>query len=279
MMSEKIEEGGFDLAKERKLRVAVAQPEVMQGDVKANLDKAKIMIKEAAENKADIICFPELYYQGYHLEAEELQLLAETQDGEMVQALSKLARENKIYVIVGYAEAVEIPGRMYNSAIFISDQGEVIGNMRKVNAWGQEKLKFREGNDFPVYDTPIGKIGLMICYDVEMPEPARILALKGAELVFVPVVWSNPAEDRWHIFVPANALFNVYFMAGSNTCGHETCGSSMIVHPSGRILAEAGKSEEIIYSDIDLEDVVKERARLPYLNDFKEEFFSMDAVK
>lgn len=278
-MSEKIEEGGFDLAKERKLRVAVAQPEVMQGDVKANLDKAKIMIKEAAENKADIICFPELYYQGYHLEAEELQLLAETQDGEMVQALSKLARENKIYVIVGYAEAVEIPGRMYNSAIFISDQGEVIGNMRKVNAWGQEKLKFREGNDFPVYDTPIGKIGLMICYDVEMPEPARILALKGAELVFVPVVWSNPAEDRWHIFVPANALFNVYFMAGSNTCGHETCGSSMIVHPSGRILAEAGKSEEIIYSDIDLEDVVKERARLPYLNDFKEEFFSMDAVK
>ncbi len=267
------------MAKERKLRVAVAQPEVMQGDVKANLDKAKIMIKEAAENKADIICFPELYYQGYHLEAEELQLLAETQDGEMVQALSKLARENKIYVIVGYAEAVEIPGRMYNSAIFISDQGEVIGNMRKVNAWGQEKLKFREGNDFPVYDTPIGKIGLMICYDVEMPEPARILALKGAELVFVPVVWSNPAEDRWHIFVPANALFNVYFMAGSNTCGHETCGSSMIVHPSGRILAEAGKSEEIIYSDIDLEDVVKERARLPYLNDFKEEFFSMDAVK
>lgn len=276
----KNKKGGLDLAKERKLKVAVAQPEVMQGDVKANLDKAVKMIKEAADNKADIICFPELYHQGYHLEAEELQLLAETQDGEMVKALSKVAKENEIYVIVGYAEAdEEIPGRMFNSAILISDEGEVIGNMRKVNAWGQEKLKFREGNDFPVYDTPIGKIGLMICYDVEMPEPARILALKGAEIVFVPVVWSDPAEDRWHIFVPANALFNVYFMAGSNTCGHNTCGASMIVHPSGKILAQAGRNEEIIYSDIDLQDVVKERARLPYLNDFKEEFFSMDAVK
>lgn len=267
------------MAKDRKIKIGIIQMKSEQGGTKVNLERGVAFIEEAARNGVDIVCLPELFYSGYHLEANELQKHSEPIDGPMVQTLREIAKRTGVYIIAGYAESVKILGRMYNSAVFISDKGDVIGNMRKVNAWGQEKLKFREGKEFPVYDTPLGKIGIMICYDVEFPEPSRIMALKGAELVFVPAVWGIPAEDRWHIDLSGNALFNLFFMAGSNPVGDGACGCSKVVHPSGKVLAQAGpENEEILYCDIDLNDVVKERSRLPYLNDFKEDTFSMNAI-
>lgn len=267
------------MTKARNVKIAIGQMKCEQGGTSANLKKAVDMVKEAADNGADIISFPELFYQGYHPTSEEMQKIAEPVDGPMVQTLSKVAKEKGICIIGGYAESVGIVGRMYNSAIFISDKGEVIGNMRKVNAWGIEKLKFREGNEFPVYDTAIGKIGIMICYDQEFPEPMRIMALKGAEIVFVPSVWSIPAENRWHIDLAAGALYNLFFTVGANTVGDNSCGQSKVVNPLGEVLAVASKDEEeILYCDIDLNDVLTTRSNIPYLNDFKEDTFSMDAV-
>lgn len=262
------------------LKVAIVQMKSEQGNTTVNLERGVEFIKEAADHGAKIVCLPELCYGGYHLPSEEMQRVAEPQDGPFVQTLSKLAIEKGVYIIAGYAESVDIPGRMYNSAIFIDDKGKTIGNMRKVNAWGEEKLKFREGNKFPVYDTPIGKIGIMICYDVEFPEPARIMALKGAELVFVPAVWSIPAERRWDVDLAGNALFNLMFFAGANPVGDGACGKSQVVGPDGVVRAKASEAEEeILYCDIDLNEVVSTRSRLPYLNDFKEDTFSMDAVQ
>lgn len=268
------------MSKNREIKIAIGQIKVEQANTAENLKKIVKIIKEAADNGSQIVCLPELAYTGYHVDSETLQELAEPFDGPFVQTLCKLAKEKGIYVIAGYAESVEILGRMYNSAIFIDDKGSVIGNMRKVNAWGEEKLKFREGNKFPVYDTPLGKIGVMICYDLEFPEPARIMALKGAELVFVPSVWSIPAERRWDVDLAGNALFNLFFMAGANTVGDGSCGKSQAVGPNGVVRALASSTEEeILYCDIDLNEVVKTRSRIPYLNDFKEDTFSMDAVK
>lgn len=268
------------MSKNRELKIALGQLKVEQGNTTVNMEKIIKMITDAAENGAHIICLPELAYTGYHLESELLQELAEPSDGPFVQTLCKLAKEKGIYIIAGYAESVEILGRMYNSAAFIDDKGRVIGNMRKVYAWGQEKLKFREGDKFPVYDTPLGKIGIMICYDAEFPEPSRIMALKGAELVFVPAVWSIPAARRWEVDLSGNALFNLMFMAGSNPVGDGACGSSQVVGPDGEVKAIASKTEEeMLYCTIDLNDVVRMRSKIPYLNDFKEDTFSMDAVK
>lgn len=268
------------MAKKRKIKVAIGQFNVEQGDTKKNLDKCLEMTAQAAEDGADIVCFPELAYNGYFLSSLEFQNQAEPIDGPFVQALRKIAKDKSIYIIAGYAQSVEIPGRIYNSAIFIDDKGDVIGNMSKVNAWGQEKLRFRNGEEFPVYDTPLGKIGIMICYDVEFPEPARIMALKGAELVFVPAVWSIPAARRWDVDLAGNALFNVYFMAGSNPVGNDACGTSKIVGPDGEVRAEASKTdEELLICDVDLDEVIEVRSWLPYLNDFRADTFSMDAVE
>jgi len=267
------------MTRDRKIKIAVGQMKVEQGDIKRNLDKITSIITEAASNSADLVCLPELAYTGYFLESKELQELAEPVDGPFVQTLSKLAQEKGVYVIAGYAESVDIPGRMYNSAVFIDNKGRTIGNMRKLYAWGQEKLKFREGNKLPVYDTPLGKIGIMICYDVEFPEPSRIEALKGAEIIVVPAVWSIPAERRWEVDLAGNALFNILFMVGANPVGDNCCGSSQVIGPDGVVRACASRGdEEILYCEIDLNEVIAVRSRLPYLNDFKEDTFSMDAV-
>ena len=194
--------------------------------------------------------------------------------------MRKCAKAKGMHIIAGYAESVHIPGKMYNSCIFIDDNGEVIGNMRKVNAWGTEKLKFCEGDSFPVINTKFGKIGMLICYDVEFPEPSRIEALKGAELVFCSAVWSIPAARRWDVDLAGNALFNLMFMAGSNPVYDNCCGTSKIVGPDGVVQAEASKTEEeLLVCEIDLNEVLKVRSRIPYFNDFKEDTFSMDAVE
>lgn len=267
------------MTRDRKVKIAIGQMKVAQGDTHGNLQKMISIILEASANKADLVCLPELAYTGYFLESKELQQLAEPVDGPFVQTLSKLAQEKGVYVIAGYAESVDIPGRMYNSAVLIDNKGCVVGNMRKVYAWGQEKLKFREGREFPVYDTPLGKIGMMICYDVEFPEPARVEALKGAEIIVVPAVWSIPAERRWDVDLSGNALFNILFMVGANPVGDNCCGKSQIVGPDGVVRACASHdNEEILYCEVDLNEVVATRSWLPYLNDFKEDTFSMDAV-
>lgn len=263
----------------RTIKIALGQFTVAQGDTRKNLNRMMEMTDQAAQAGADLIVFPELAYTGYYLESLDFQRLAEPQDGPFVQQLRQKAREKRIHIIAGYPEATEIPGRIYNSAIFVDDEGNILDNMRKVYAWGQEKLKFREGHRYPVVNTKFGKVGMLICYDVELPEPSRIEALKGAQIIVDCSVWGIPAERRWHVDMAGNALFNLLFMVGCNTVCERTCGSSMIVGPDGEVRAIASRTEEeLLIHEINLDEILEIRSRIPYLNDFKEDTFSMDAL-
>lgn len=265
--------------KKRKIKIAIGQFEQIYGNTEANLNKIVKMIKEASESKCDIVIFPELAYSGYSLSSEKLQSLAEPLSGPFVQTIRKKAKEYRIHVMCGYPEADEkIIGRMYNSVIFVDDDGNVLENMRKFYAWGQEKLKFREGRRLPVVNTKLGKIGMLICYDMEHPEPARIEMLKGAEIIVNCSFWSIPAERRWHVDLCGNALFNLLYMVGANAVGENLCGSSMVVGPDGEVVNQASRDkEELLISEIDLDKIIEIRSRIPYINDFKEELFSMEA--
>lgn len=268
------------MVKKRTVKIALGQFASVKNSPQKNLAKMLQMTDQAADKGADIIIFPELAYTSYFLDSYDLQKLAEPVDGPFVQTLSKKAKERGIHIIAGYPESIDIPGRMYNSCVFIDDNGKVIENMRKVYAWGQEKLKFREGTRYPVVQTKLGKIGMLVCYDVEYPEPSRIEALKGAEIIIDCSCWSIPAERRWHVDLAGNALFNLLFMIGCNTIGDNCCGSSMIVGPDGEERAVASRTdEELLVHEIDLDEVLSIRSRIPYLNDFKESTFSMDALK
>lgn len=263
----------------RTVKIALGQFTLAQGNTQENLKKMMELTDKAAQAGAGLIVFPELSYTGYYLKSAEFQRLAEPSDGPFVQQLCHKAKEKRIHIIAGYPESTGIPGRIYNSCVFVDDEGKVIENMRKVYAWGKEKLSFREGNRFPVVNTKFGKVGMLICYDMEFPEPARIQALKGAEIIVDCSVWSIPAERRWHIDMAANALFNLLFMVGCNTVSDNCCGSSMIVGPDGEIRAMASRTEEeLLIHEINLDEILEVRSRIPYLNDFKEDTFSMDAI-
>ena len=265
----------------RKVNIAIGQFKSIQGDTRANLAKMIEMTDKAADQGADLIVFPELAYPGYFCESYEMQKLAETQDGPFAQTLRKKAQEKRIHIIAGYAEKGEVTGKMYNSCLFVDDEGNIIENMRKVYAWGQEKLKFSEGKRYPVVKTKLGNIGMLICYDIEYPEPSRIEALKGADIIIDCAVWSIiPAERRWHVDTAANALFNLLYVVGCNTVGDNCCGSSKIVGPDGEVRAQASKTEdELLVHEIDLDEILEIRSRIPYMNDFKQDTFSMDALK
>ena len=261
-------------------RIAAIQMKSAMGDTKLNLDKAIYNIEEANKQGAKIVCLPELFYQGYHLDKEGFMKTADTQDGDMFQALSKIAKDKSMFIIAPYAEKTSIPGMIYNSSLFIGDKGELIGNMRKVYLWGNEKLLFREGSKFPVFSTSLCKIGILICYDAEYPEPFRIMAWKGAELIFVPSVWSIGAKPRWDIDLAAGALYNLLYTVGVNTIDNGACGTSKAVSPMGITLVEASKDkEEIIYTDVSMQNVIEARTKIPYINDFKPETFDVGAFE
>lgn len=268
------------MGKKSLVKIALGQFKLHEGDTKANLDKMLEMIDKAAEEGVDLIAFPELAYTGYFLDAHTLQKLAEPQDGPFVQQMQKKAKEKRIHILAGYAEAGKITGKMYNSCIFIDDEGNVIENMRKVYVWGEEKLKFCEGERFPVVQTKLGRIGLQICADCEYAEPSRIEMLKGADMIIDCAVWGQRAAHRWEVFLPANALFNLLFFAGVTPVGENLCGMSMIVGPDGVIRAKASAvEEELLIQEIDMDEVLETRSSIPYINDFKEKTFSMEAVE
>lgn len=264
----------------RPLKIALAQPSITQGDPEANVRKAERFAAEAAGQGAQLLCLPELFNTGYFLSPSRFIELAEPVDGPYIQTLRRLARKYSLSIVSGYAESCEIAGRIYNSAAFIGAGGELVGNMRKVNLWGEEKLRFRAGDAFPVFDTPLGRIGMLICYDVESPEPSRILGLKGAELVLVPAMWDIPAHGRWDLALAANALFNLYFVAGCNPVDHTGCGASQVVAPGGVVVARASSDrEELLVCDIDLGEVRRTRGELPYYNDLRPDIFPREIVE
>lgn len=269
------------MSKKRLVKIALGQFASKHGDAKANLNRMLGMADEAAAAGADLVIFPELAYSGYFCNSATMQQLAEPSDGHFVQELCRKAKEKGLHIIAGYPESCEISGRIYNSLIFIDDNGKVIENMRKVYLWAREKQIFREGNRFPVVKTKFGKVGLLVCADLEYPEPSRLEALKGAEMIVDCSVWSiNPAEHRWHVAMQANAMFNLLFTVGCNTVGENLCGSSMVVGPDGLTRIVASRTEEeLLITEIDLSEVLEVRSRIPYLNDFKNDTFSIDAIE
>lgn len=122
-------------------------------------------------------------------------------------------------------------------------------------------------------------IGLMICYDIRFPEIARILCLNGAEILFVPAGFPNPRMNHWRLLLQARAVENQVYVIGVNRVGHDNTstyfGHSMIVDPWGEIISECGDKEEIIYGDINPEQIKKVRKKIPCLQNRKEDVYTL----
>ena len=206
----------------RTVKIALIQFGGVLADTKANTEHAVELCTNAAKNGAQIICLPELFSTGYNLRliGDKIPQMAQKLDGETITALRAVSKEYACCIIAPIALEKDIPGVVYNSAVVLED-GEILGVYDKNHLWAMERFYFRPGEAYPVFDTKYGRIGVMVCYDIGFPEVARILTLKGAEILFCPSAWTILDRDMWNLNIPQRALENNLFVAGINRYGQE----------------------------------------------------------
>lgn len=233
-------------------------------------DQMERLAAKAAAAGAHLILFPELSFIGYFNSLEVLDKLTEKDDADFLQWVTDLSKQLAIGICAGYVEHEE--GQRYNTSVLTGRDGKILGKARKVHLWKSEKRRFSEGRDYPVFDTEFGKIAILICYDLEFPEPPRIAALRGAELLLCPAAWSRPAEGRWKIDLAAASLFNLCYTAGANYSDKLCCGLSAVCGPDGEQKTVVLKEGEgLILAEIDYDAVRVQREKIPYFQDFRRE--------
>lgn len=241
----------------QKIQLALIQFESILGKPEENRNKAETMIRAAAKKGAELICLPELFSTGYNLSVigKDMPQLAEPLDGPTVTKMQGLAKELGVFIAAPLG-ILAAEGKPFNSAVLIGDEGEIIGVYSKCHLYDAERLYFQPGQEFPVFETKLGKIGIMICFDAGFPEAARCLSLKGAEVILCPAAWRIQDKRMWELNMPQRALENSCYVAAVNRYGHEASlymgGFSMACGPEGDMIAEiTEEKEDTLYCVLD----------------------------
>jgi predicted amidohydrolase len=230
---------------------------------------------EAAANGAHLLILPEMYLSGYNIGPENAQKHAITPDG--LAPAQAIAREHQIALVFGYPE--KIGPDVANSAVLIGPDGAILLNYRKSHLFGElDRAMFKHiGAEFPVAALHNHKIGLLICYDIEFPEPARRLALAGADIILIPTAQMEPYEQVARHVIPTRAYENQVYIAYCNHSGSddglEYIGLSSICAPNGAILAAAGRGAEMLYAETNPETHAAIRAADPLLADRRPDLY------
>jgi N-carbamoylputrescine amidase len=259
-----------------------------------NLQKAIAMVEAAAGRGAEVVCLPELFQSQYFCQREDATLfdLAETIPGPTTDTLAKAAKGKGVVIVAPLFER-RAPGVYHNSAAIIDATGEVVGLYRKMHIPDDpayyEKFYFTPGDlGFRAFNTQVGRIATLICWDQWFPEGARIAALQGPSILFYPTAigW-HPAEkdqfgpsqlDAWRTIQRGHAIANGVYVAAANRVGFEKIsaagaglefwGSSFICDPFGVVLAQASADqEEILLAEINLNRIEDVRRNWPFLRD------------
>ena len=260
------------------MRIACFQGPEFADTPSGNLARLKRVAKDARAGGADLLVCPELFLTGYALGAEAIGRVAEPLDGPSVAEASRIAADIGIALIFGLPERAA-GGQIFNTAVAIGPDGALLGSYHKTHLFGEvDRKQFSRGEDGPrIFEIAGLKAALLICYDVEFPENVRSLALRGANLVIVPTAVMQPFDVVAKVVVPARAYENQIFLAYANRCGSEDpfdyCGLSCVVGPDGSDLARAGRGEELIFADLDPDELVRSRRLNPYLEDRRPELY------
>ncbi len=256
---------------ESKVRIACLQMEPRVGEKDRNLAHGLKMIDRAAEGGANLVVMPELCNSGYVFNTrQEAQSLAEDiPGGPTCQAWAEAAARHKMHIVAGIAER---EGRaLYNSAVVVGPQG-VIGTYRKNHLWAEENLFFEPGNlGVPVFQTDIGRIAVVVCYDIWFPEVFRLAALQGADILCVPTNWVPMADQpdnlpkMSNILAMGGAHSNSMFVAAADRIGTERgqpfIGNSVVISYTGWPIAGPASEdgEEMLIADANLSDARRKR--------------------
>lgn len=255
------------------IQASAIQFNVNQGDVDANLAHVREALARAAAQGANLAVLPEMWSSGF--DYKNLNQLALRTAG-IVEELLVLSRELKL-VIVG--SMPEPNGDKVFNTIYVVDNGVLAGVYRKIHLFSLlgEDRAFCGGDRWLLADTSIGKVGVIICYDLRFPELTRRLALEGARVICVPAQWPKPRQEHWRTLLRARAIENQLFVVSCNACGRigklDFFGMSMIINPKGELLAEAGEEQCEIAADLEMRELEEWRAQIPCFNDRKPEYY------
>ena len=258
---------------------------------KMMIDKHIELIKQAAEQGAQVTCLQEIFYGPYFCAEQDTrwyEIAEQIPDGPTIKLMQQLAKEHKMILVVPIYE-VDMTGVYYNTAAVIDEYGKYLGKYRKhhiphCNPGFWEKFYFKPGNlGYPVFETSAGKIGVYICYDRHFPEGARELGLNGAEIVFNPsATVAGLSEYLWKLEQPAHAVANQFYVGAINRVGTEApwgigefYGQSYFCNPRGQIIVEGSRDQdEVIVADLDLDMIEEVRNTWQFFRDRRPESYT-----
>ena len=258
------------------LRLALWQCPSRPLDVAGNLSRLDAAAGRARAAGADLLACPEMFLSGYDIGAAEAARLAQRLDGPNVSALSAIAARHGLGLVCGLPERDD-KGRVHNAALLVDTDGRVLVHYRKTHLFGGlDRSMFRAGDrDSPVVRFKGWRLALLICYDVEFPEPARRLARAGADLLVVPTANMLDYDFVAQTLVPARAYENQLYLAYVNYMGEEGGqrygGLSCLATPDGQDPAVAGRDETLLVVTLDAARLAQARRRQTHLKDTRDD--------
>lgn len=275
----------------RKYMIAMVQMD-SQNDKGENLRQACAWIDEAAARGAKVVCFPEV-----------MNLIGknvgegggrEQIPGYTTEILCKKAAEHGIYIHGGsITEDLEGERRSANTSVFISPEGTILASYSKLHMFDitladgtpfNESARVRPGQEIVTVETELGIFGMSICYDVRFPELYRLMALRGAQVIFVPSSFTMPTgKDHWEPLLRARAIENGCYIVAPGQIGtkpaYTAYGNSLVADPWGTVIARAKDMPGVIYAEIDLDYLDKIREQIPSLDNRRTDLYEVKEKK
>lgn len=264
----------------RKTNNRVAAIQMVSGaDVDANLDEAARLISTAVSAGAEFVVLPENFAIMPTEDAGQLQVMERDGDGPIQEFLSAQAHQNHIWLVGGSIPLVSSqPSKVRAACLLFNDRGERVARYDKLHLFDvkldngeeySESLTIEPGESVVVVDSPIGRLGLTICYDLRFPEIFRQMLDQGAEIFSVPSAFTaTTGKVHWEILLRARAIENLAYVigagqGGSHSSGRETYGDSIVIDPWGKVINRLARGPGIVTADIDRLCLEKLRRSLP----------------
>jgi N-carbamoylputrescine amidase len=261
-------------------------------DIPQNIDKAAAMVQQAAGAGANIVCLQELYTSQYFPQTVNVKNydLACPLPNESIEVMQKIAADKKLTIIAPVYECAR-PGIYFNTAVIVDADGSITGKFRKVHIpegpQYLEKFYFTPGNlGYPVFKTAYSTLGIGICWDEWFPEVARILGMKGAEIIFYPsAIGSEPdlpeysSQAAWETVIKSHGIVNGLFIAAVNRVGREAdmnfYGGSFISNPFGDVLARGNsEGDQVVAAELDINQIRQFRDLFHFYRDRRPETYA-----
>ena len=251
-------------------------------NVKANLAEAEKLIKTAVQQEAELIVLPENFAIMGMTETDKVTIAEKPNEGEIQRFLSDQAVKHGVWIVGGTVPIEsDITGKVFSACLLYNDKGEVVARYNKIHLFDvtlesnnesyTESETIDAGDEVVVVDTPFGKLGLSVCYDLRFPELFRAMADVGMEICVLPSAFTSATgRAHWEPLLRARAIENLCYMVapdqgGYHVNGRETHGDSMIIDPWGVVLNRLPHGTGVVVSDIDLDMLRKTRKNFPAL--------------